>query len=88
MEAKRQSSRQILKAPGFCLFKFDVDGIQDVYATRTVEGTLTKGGKGKVIYKGKEHWGTIVDLGGKESVLYSLLLSYLLFRLRYIVIYK
>ena len=81
MEAKRQSYRQILKAPGFCLFKFDIDAIQDVYATRTVESNLTKGGKVKVIYKGKEHWGTIVDLGGKESILISLLLCYLLFRL-------
>lgn len=63
----RQSTRKTLKVPDFAVFKFDVDSVCATYATRTIfEATFVEGGKGKVLYKGLPHCGTIVKLGGKK----------------------
>ena len=60
------NARRAFKVPDFALFKFDVDNISVIYATRTIiDGDFVKGGRGKVNFKGKVLDGTILALGGK-----------------------
>ena len=64
--SSRISARQALKVPTYALFRYDLNLVSEVYHTRTIDGDIFVGGRGKIVFKSKMYEGTILQLAGKK----------------------
>ena len=60
--------------PNFALFKFDVDGIVDIFSTNLLQGDFVPGGGGKVQFKNQILDGIFKHFKGKNFLCYSSLI--------------
>ena len=58
--------RRSLEVPNFGLFKFDIDGVVDIFSTNVAKGDFVIGGHGSVQYKNKLLYGEFLSFGGKQ----------------------